>query len=89
MHQYSDGVNLSSYTITLLNPSGVINSVVEYTNVSNNADINLSYGSPQSSFTVVFDSDYSNNGGSLTSMTTGGSPFVSSSNPLLIELEFR
>ncbi len=89
LHTYTDGVNTSSYTITLLNPSGALNNVVEYTNVTQNADINLLYGSSQSQFTIVFDSDYSDNGGSLTSMSTGGSPFVSQSNPLLLELELQ
>ena len=89
LHTYFDGLNTSSYTLSFFNPSGALNNVIEYTNVTSNADINLTYGAPMSQFTLVFDTDYSNNTGSLGAMSIGGSPYVTPTNPLFIEIEFR
>ncbi len=71
------------------NPSGAINSQIAYVNYADKPDIVLTYGSPLSQFTLSFDTDYSINQGSLGVMSTGGSPYVTASNPLFIEIEFK
>ena len=88
LHYYSDGVTTSTYTLTFMNPSGLINSQINYVNYADRPDIVLSYGAPFTQFTLIFDTDYSVNPGSLGEMSVGGSPHVSPSNPLLIEIEF-
>ena len=88
LHYYSDGVNTSSYTLTFMNPSGLINSQINYVNYADKPDIVLKYGAPFSQFTLVFGTDYSVNQGSFGEMSVGGSSFVSPSNVLLIEIEF-
>ena len=71
-----------------MNPSGLINSQINYVNYADKPDITLKYGAPFSQFTLVFDTDYSVNQGSFGEMSVGGSSFVTPSNPLLIEIEF-
>ncbi len=90
LHYYSDGVANHSYTLSFFNPSGILNDQINYINYAEKPDISLVYGSPQSQFTLVFDTDYGSNynGGNLGLMSTGGSPFVSATNPLFVELEF-
>ena len=87
LNTYFDGVAQSNYTISMFNASGVQNTVISYVNTTMNADINLQYGSVQSQFTIVFNTDYGATG-NLGAMSTGGSSFVSPTNPLFIELQF-
>ena len=89
LHSYSDGIATSSYTISLLNPSGVQNSVISYINNTSKADIDLVYGSVQSQFIITFNTDNSNGSGSLGQMSVGGSAYVTPSNPIVIEIEFQ
>ena len=91
LHTYYDGVVQSSYSISLFNPSGTQNAVVNYVNVTNSADIELLYGSVQSQFTIVINTDYGSNynGGNLGQISTGGTPFITTDNPVFLELEFQ
>ena len=89
LQYYSDGVVTNTYSLSFFNPSGAINSQINYVNYSDKSDIVLKYGSPLSQFTLSFDTDYSTIPGSLGVMSTGGSSFVTSSNPLFIEIEFK
>ena len=88
LHQYTDGVSSGTYTLTFFSPSGTVNSQINYVNYANQADIVLTYGNPLSQFTLIFDTDYSTNQGSLGAMSTGGSPYVTTTNPLLVEISF-
>ena len=88
LNNYSDGIANHTYSLSFFNPSGVQNSQINYINYSNKPDISLSYGAPMSQLILVFDTDYGSNGSSLGLMSMGGSPFVTSSNPLFVELEF-
>ena len=88
-HFYTDGQVTGTYTLTFFSPSGTLNSQINYVNYANQPDILLTYGSPMSQFILVFDTDQSVNQGSLGSMSIGGCPFVTASNPLLVEIEFQ
>lgn len=89
LHVYTDGITPHNYTICLFNPSGNQNQVIEYINETTHPDINLVYGAPMSQFTLIFDQDGpSANQQPSAAMTTGGSPFITTTNPLFIELEF-
>jgi len=61
------------------NPSGLLNSVVTYDNKTSNPDVNFEYGKDMTQCILTFDIDSS----------TGGSGFVTQSNPLYVELEFK
>ena len=89
LHNYSDGVANHTYSLSFFNPSGIQNSQINYINYASKPDVALTYGAPQSQFTLVFDTDYGSNyiGGNLGLMPTGGSPFVTATNPLFVELE--
>ncbi len=89
LYNYSDGQINGTYTLSFFNPSGTLNSQINYVNYANSPDIILQYGAPFSQLTLVFDTDFSNNQGSLGMMSVGGSPYVSATNPLLIELQFQ
>ncbi len=88
LHTYYDGQVQSNYSISLFNPSGVQNTVINYVNNSDTADISLLYGSPQSQFTITINTDYGTTG-NLGQISTGGSPFITSNNPIFLELEFK
>ena len=88
LHTLSDGIVTQNYTLSFFNPSGIINSEINYINYAAKPDIQLTYGSSQSQFTIVFNTDQSDNVGSLGSMSVGGSSYVTTSNPLFLEIEF-
>ena len=88
LHTYYDGQVQSNYSISLFNPSGVQNTVINYVNNSDTADISLLYGSPQSQFTITIHTDYGTTG-NLGQISTGGTPFITSNNPVFLELEFQ
>ena len=91
LHNYSDGVSNNTYLLSFFNPTGVQNSQINYINYTNKPDVSLSYGAPMPQLTLVFDTDYGSNynGVNLGLMSTGGSPFVSATNPLFVELCFE
>ena len=89
LHYYTDGVLTSTYTLSFFNPSGALNSQINYVNYASKDDIVLSYGAPFSQFTLVFDTDYSEISGGLGQMSMCGSSFVTLSNPIIIEIEFK
>ncbi len=86
LHTLSDGIVTQNYTLSFFNPSGIINSEINYINYAAKPDIQLTYGSSQSQFTIVFNTDQSDNVGSLGSMSAGGSRYVTTSNPLFLEI---
>ena len=89
IHTFTDGQTTKAYTLTFFNPGGALNSQINFVNYAKTPDIVLAYGSPMSQFILVFDTDYSTVQGSLGSMSVGGSPFVTPSNPLLLEIQFQ
>ena len=78
VHEYTDGITSSNYTMAFFNPGGILNSVVTYDNKTNSTDVTFVYGKDMTQCVLSFDIDDS----------AGGSPYVTQSNPLYIELEF-
>jgi len=89
LHSYFDGQVQTNYTISLFNVSGVQNTVVNYINNTDMSDINLLYGSSQSQFTITINTDYGTASGNLGQISVGGSPFITPSNPVFLELQFE
>lgn len=75
---YTDGITTANYTMTFFNAGGLQNGVINYINKNDAPDVKFEYGTPLTQFYLVFDIDNS----------SGGSPDVSQTNPILIELEF-
>ena len=78
VHEYTDGITSSNYTMIFFNPSGLINSVVTYDNKTSETDVTFEYGKDMTQCILTFDIDSS----------SGGSPYVTQLNPLYVELEF-
>lgn len=78
VHEYTDGLTSSNYTMIFFNPSGLMDSVVIYDNKTSNPDVIFDYGKDMTRCILTFDIENS----------VGGSPYVTQLNPLFIELEF-